>query len=88
LVFCDAYKKRNIFLFDSNVTFTTPAAVCRYLARAASSANPQTLYYGASILEQAEVCECRYLFNFTAHVTFSLEYFLSQCGILIVNQLN
>jgi len=56
-------REGNIFLFDSNVTFTSPAAVCRYLARAAVSANPQTLYYGASVLEQAEVCECQYFFN-------------------------
>jgi len=51
-----------VCLFVSNVTFTSPAAVCRFLARSAASANPQTLYYGASILEQAEVCICRYFF--------------------------
>jgi len=50
------HENKIFLLFDSSVTFTSPAAVCRYLARAAASANPQTLYYGASILEQAEVC--------------------------------
>ena len=43
-------------LFDSNITFASPVAVCRYLARAAASAGSQTLLYGANILEQAEVC--------------------------------
>jgi len=50
-------------LFDSGVKFTSPAAVCRYLARAAVSANPQALYYGSSVLEQAEVCQVEKIYN-------------------------
>jgi len=49
--------KTVLFLCDSNVSFPSPAAVCRYLARAAAAANSQTLYYGTTVLEQAEVCE-------------------------------
>ena len=57
-------------MFDSNVTFSSPAAVCRYLARAAVAASPQTSYYGANVLEQAEVGGRRFSVTFCAHLTF------------------
>jgi len=60
-----------LFLFDSNVTFTSPTAVCRYLARTAAVISPQTLYYGADILQQAEVCWCKSVFN----VVIALDFF-------------
>jgi len=53
--------KHNACVFDSNITFTSPVAVCRYLTRAAASASSQTLLYGADILQQAEVYGHHYL---------------------------
>jgi hypothetical protein len=37
------------------VTFNSPVAICRYLARAAASAGNGVNLYGADLLQQAEV---------------------------------